>query len=110
MNKPEFIAAVSDKAGLSRKDTERVINAALDTITVALTKGEKVAFSGFGIFESKLRKARISVNGRVVKASYDVKVGDRLEIALGNRTLAVEVLQVAETVKKDDACAMYKEV
>lgn len=53
---------------------------------------------------------RISVNGRVVKASYDVNVGDRLEIALGNRTLAVEVLQVAETVKKDDACAMYKEV
>lgn len=53
---------------------------------------------------------RICVNGRVVKASYDVKVGDRLEIALGNRTLAVEVLQVAETVKKDDACAMYKEV
>ena len=53
---------------------------------------------------------RISVNGRVVKASYDVKVGDRLEIALGNRTLAAEVLQVAETVKKDDACAMYKEV
>lgn len=53
---------------------------------------------------------RISVNGRVVKASYDVKVGDRLEIALGNHTLAVEVLQVAETVKKDDACAMYKEV
>lgn len=53
---------------------------------------------------------RISVNGRVVKASYDVKVGDRLEIALGNRILAVEVLQVAEAVKKDDACAMYKEV
>ena len=52
----------------------------------------------------------ISVNGRVVKASYDVKVGDRLEIALGTRTLAVEVLQVAETVKKDDASAMYKEI
>ena len=52
----------------------------------------------------------ISVNGRVVKASYDVKVGDRIEIALGNRTLAVEVLQVAEAVKKDDAAAMYKEV
>ncbi len=53
---------------------------------------------------------RISVNGRVVKASYDVKVGDRLEIALGTRTLKVEVLQVSETVKKDDASAMYKEV
>ena len=53
---------------------------------------------------------RVSVNGRPVKASYDVKVGDRLEIALGTRTLAVEVLQVAATVKKDDASAMYKEV
>ena len=53
---------------------------------------------------------RVSVNGRPVKASYDVKVGDRLEVALGTRTLAVEVLQVAETVKKDDASAMYKEV
>ena len=53
---------------------------------------------------------RISVNGRVVKASYDVKVGDRIEIALGARTLAAEVLLVAETVKKDDAAAMYKEV
>ncbi len=53
---------------------------------------------------------RISVNGRVVKASYDVKVGDRLEIALGTRTLAGEVLQVAETVKKDDASARSQEI
>ena len=53
---------------------------------------------------------RIQVNGRPAKASYDVKVGDKIEIALGTRTLAVEVLQVAETVRKDDACAMYREV
>ena len=53
---------------------------------------------------------RISVNGRVVKASYDVKVGDRIEISMGTRTVAVEVLVVAETVRKDDAAAMYKEV
>ena len=53
---------------------------------------------------------RISVNGKVVKASYDVKVGDRIEIAMGARTVAVEVLLVAETVRKDDAAAMYKEV
>ena len=53
---------------------------------------------------------RISVNGRVVKASYDVKVGDRIEIAMGTRTVAVEVLAVAEAVKKDDAATMYKEV
>ena len=53
---------------------------------------------------------RISVNGRVVKASYDVKVGDKIEISLGTRTLAVEVLAVAEAIRKDDASAMYKEV
>jgi len=53
---------------------------------------------------------RISVNGKVVKASYEVKVGDRLEIAMGPRTVAVEVLQVADNVRKDDAAEMYKEV
>jgi ribosomal 50S subunit-recycling heat shock protein len=53
---------------------------------------------------------RISVNGRVVKASYDVKVGDKLEISMGPRVVTVEVLQVAETVRKDDAAAMYKEI
>ncbi len=53
---------------------------------------------------------RISVNGRVVKASYEVKTGDRIEISMGTRTVAVEVLQVADNVRKDDAAAMYKEV
>ena len=53
---------------------------------------------------------RISVNGRVVKASYEVKEGDRIEISMGTRTVAVEVLQVADNVRKDDAAAMYKEV
>ena len=53
---------------------------------------------------------RISVNGRVVKASYEVKVGDKLEITMGPRTVAVEVLVVADNVRKDDACAMYKEI
>ena len=53
---------------------------------------------------------RVSVNGRVVKASYEVKVGDRLEITMGPRTIAVEVLVVADNVRKDDACAMYKEI
>ena len=53
---------------------------------------------------------RISVNGHVVKASYDVKVGDKIEISMGTRTVAVEVLQVAENVRKDDAAARYKEV
>jgi len=53
---------------------------------------------------------RISVNGRVVKASYEVKVGDRIEISMGSRTVAVEVVQVADNVRKDDAVMMYKEI
>ena len=53
---------------------------------------------------------RISVNGRIVKASYEVKVGDRIEIAMGTRTIAVEVVLVADNVRKDDAAGMYKEI
>ena len=53
---------------------------------------------------------RISVNCRVVKASYEVKVGEKIELAMGARTIAVEVLQVADNVRKDDAGAMYKEI
>ena len=53
---------------------------------------------------------RVSVNGRPAKASYDVKVGDRIEIQFGARTVAVEVLQVAENVRKDDAVGLYREI
>lgn len=54
--------------------------------------------------------ARVTVNGRPAKASYDVKVGDVLAIAFGQRTLTVEVLAMAEAVRKDDASAMYREI
>ncbi len=53
---------------------------------------------------------RVSVNGRQVKAGYQVKVGDIIEIAFGQRSLKVEVLAVSETVKKEDAPAMYREL
>ena len=53
---------------------------------------------------------RVSINGKVAKAGAEIKVGDKIEIALGTRVLAVEVLQVMETVRKDDAPAMYKEI
>ena len=62
MNKTELIAAVTQSAGLSKKDTERVINAAIDAITASLTAGDKVQISGFGTFEVKIRKARIGRN------------------------------------------------
>ena len=64
MNKPELIAAAAEKAGLSKKDTERVINAALDTLVAALAKGERVQLSGFGAFEAKEREARVGRNPR----------------------------------------------
>lgn len=54
--------------------------------------------------------ARVTVNGRPAKASYDVKVGDILRITFGARTLAVEVLAVADAIRKDDAAAMYREL
>ncbi len=54
--------------------------------------------------------ARVTVNGRPAKASYDVKVGDRLQIQFGQKCLNVEVLQVADNVRKDDAVAMYREI
>ena len=53
---------------------------------------------------------RISVNGRVVKASYDVKAGDRLEIRFGARTVQVEVLSVVEQKGKENAALMYREL
>jgi len=53
---------------------------------------------------------RVCVNGRQVKASYQVKVGDVIEITFGQRTLKVEVLQISETASKSDAPAMYKEL
>lgn len=51
---------------------------------------------------------RIEVNGRVVKASYDVKIGDVIEIRMGEKSLKVEVLQIVEHVLKNDASLMYK--
>ena len=54
--------------------------------------------------------ARVTANGRPVKASYDVKVGDVLELKFGERTVKVEVLLVADNVGKADAVGMYKEV
>lgn len=64
MNKTELIAAVAAKAGLTKKDAERVVNATIETITESLVKGDKVNISGFGIFEIKNREARVGRNPR----------------------------------------------
>ena len=64
MNKTELIAAVAEKTGLSKKDTEAAITAALNTLTAALADEEKVQLVGFGSFEVKKRAARTGLNPR----------------------------------------------
>ena len=53
---------------------------------------------------------RVTVNGRVARASYDVKVGDVIALRFGERTLTVEVLSVAESAAKGEAALLYREV
>lgn len=62
MNKTELIAVAAENSGMTKKDAERVLNAAIDAITLRLSKGEKVALSGFGTFEIKEREARVGRN------------------------------------------------
>lgn len=52
----------------------------------------------------------VSVNGRTVKASYEVKVGDRISLRLGAREVTVEVLSIQETVRQADAAALYRQI
>lgn len=53
---------------------------------------------------------RIMVNGKVAKASLSIKVGDIIEIGFGNKTVKVEVLNVVETVKKEEAKELFRYV
>ena len=62
MNKTELIAVAAENSGMTKKDAERVLNAAIDAITLSLSRGEKVALSGFGTFETKEREARVGRN------------------------------------------------
>ena len=64
MNKAELVAAVAEKAGLTKKDAEAVLNAFVATIEETLVAGDKVQLVGFGTFESKERKAREGRNPR----------------------------------------------
>ncbi|NLK38088.1 MAG: RNA-binding S4 domain-containing protein [Epulopiscium sp.] len=53
---------------------------------------------------------RVSVNGKVVKAGAEVKVGDIIEIRFGNNVTKVEVMMLSESQKKEDAAAMYRSI
>ncbi len=69
MNKTELIAAVAEKASISKKESEVVINAALDTIIDSLKNDEKVQLVGFGSFETKHRAERTAATPRPRRAS-----------------------------------------
>lgn len=71
MNKTELILSVSEATGFSRKNVEAGLNAALDAITQALAKEEKVQIVGFGAFETKTRAERI---GRNPQSGAEVKI------------------------------------
>ena len=67
MNKTELVAAVADKAEISRKDAEKAIKAFTDVITEELIKGEKIQIVGFGTFEVAERKAREGRNPKTIE-------------------------------------------
>ena len=62
MNKAELINAAAEKSGLSKKDTEAVVNAAIEAVTAALAEEEKIQLVGFGSFDVKKRSARVGRN------------------------------------------------
>ena len=66
-----FFAAGAEKAGISKKDSEKAVNAAFDAITEALVAGDKVQLVGFGAFETKERSARV---GRNPKTKEEIQI------------------------------------
>lgn len=71
MNKTELVAAVAEKAGVSKKDAEAVVAAFTDTVTKELKKGGKVSLVGFGTFEVSARSAR---TGRNPQTGEEMKI------------------------------------
>ena len=86
MNKTELIAAAAERSGLTKKDAEKALNAAIDAITAALVAGDKVQVSGFGIFEVKVREARMGRNPHT---------GEAMEIAASR----VPAFKASKTMK-----------
>lgn len=91
MNKTELIAAVAEKADLSKKDAEAAITATVDAIAEALTQGEKVQLVGFGSFEVKTRAARV---GRNPKTGEEIPIAEaKLPVFKAGKALKDAVAQ-----------------
>ena len=91
MKKAEFIEAVAKKAGVSKKDAQAVVDAAIETITEALKEGKSVSFIGFGSFSTvkrAARTARVPGTDKIVEVpatkAVKFKVGKQLKEAVAN--------------------------
>jgi DNA-binding protein HU-beta len=72
VTKQDFVDAVADRAGISKRDASSAVDAVLDCLTDALRQGDSVTFTGFGKFSTSARAERMGVNPRT---------GDRVQIA-----------------------------
>ena len=89
MTRQELVAAVAQKAEVTKSGAEKVISAALEAITESLAKGESVQFVGFGTFEVKTRGERMGINPRTkekikipAKKAVSFKAGKKLKDAV----------------------------
>ena len=78
MTKTELIAITAEKAGMTKKDAEKAVTAALEAITAELTAGNRVQLAGFGIFETKTRGAR---TGRNPKTKETIEIPASTSVA-----------------------------
>jgi len=82
MNKNELIAAVADRAGITKAVAQGAINALIDTVTVQLKKGDSITLVGFGTFEVKERAARAGRNPQTGK-SIEIKAAKQPRFSAG---------------------------
>ena len=91
MTKNELIAVTAEKAGMTKKDAERAVNAALEAIAAELAVGNRVQLAGFGIFETKTRQAR---TGRNPKTKEAIEIPASTSVAFkASKTLKDSVAQ-----------------
>ena len=99
MKKAEFIQAVSEKAGLSKKDTQKVVDSTLEVISEALVGGKEISFIGFGTFSTVVRaarKARVPGTDKVV----DVSESTAVKFKVGKKLKADVAATTAKKTKK----------
>lgn len=88
MNKQELVSNIADKAGLTKKDAEKALNAFIDSVKGALAQGDKVALVGFGTFEVRTRKPRKGRNPKT-KAEITIPGGSTPAFKAGKELKAV---------------------